>query len=129
MAVSAKTQADIASQIQIFFVAQKRYPQGLDSLLTTGATKAIYAPDTTDANTQIRGLPYAGADGKRLHEELTATTFTKLGNNDVPSAKSALYVAKARWRLYPLYRVTSFRNSRRMGPAGSFSVPKSSQRA
>ena len=74
MAVSAKTQADVASNVQMFFVTQKRYPQGLDSLLDT--TGALYASDTTNADTQTRGLPYGGADGTRLQSQLTATTLT-----------------------------------------------------
>src|SRR5262245_33827069 len=60
MAVSAKTQADIANQMNQFFVLQKRFPQGMDSLLDT--TGAVYAADTTNADTQTHGLPYGGAD-------------------------------------------------------------------
>lgn len=78
MAVSAKTQADVASNVQLFFVAQKRYPQGLDSLLDT--TGAIYSSDTTNADTQTRGLPYAGADGTRLQSQLTAAALTNATN-------------------------------------------------
>src|SRR5688572_6948449 len=33
MAASAKTQADIANNLQLFFVLQKRFPQNMDSLL------------------------------------------------------------------------------------------------
>lgn len=80
MAVSAKSQADIANQLQLFFVTQKRYPQGLDSLLVTGGT-ALYSPDVDNADTQVRGFPYAGADGARLSNAagvglLTASTLT-----------------------------------------------------
>lgn len=74
MAVSAKSQADIANQVQIFFVTQKRFPQGMDSLLDTSG--AIYASDTTNADTQTRGLPYGGADGTRLQAQLTAGALT-----------------------------------------------------
>jgi prepilin-type N-terminal cleavage/methylation domain-containing protein len=74
MAASAKTQSDLASNIQLFFVLQKRYPQGFDSLLDSSG--AIYASDTTDANTQTLGLPYAGADGTRLQAQLTAADLT-----------------------------------------------------
>ena len=73
MAVSAKSQADIANQAQLFFVTQKRFPQGLDSLLDT--TGAIYSSDTTSGDTQTRGLPYSGADGTRLQAQLTAVTL------------------------------------------------------
>lgn len=38
MGVSAKTQQDIASNLQQFFVLQKRYPQGVDSLLVDTGT-------------------------------------------------------------------------------------------
>ncbi len=76
MAASAKTQADLASNIQLFFVLQKRYPQGFDSLLDTAG--AVYSADTSDANTQARGLPYAGADGTRLQDQLTAGELTNV---------------------------------------------------
>lgn len=76
MAVSAKSQADIAHQIQLFFVTQKRYPQGLDSLLDS--TGALYSADTTNADTQTRGFPYAGADGTRLQAQLTAGALTNV---------------------------------------------------
>ncbi len=78
MAVSAKTQADVASNVQLFFVAQKRYPQGLDSLLDT--TGAIYGADTSNADTQTRGLPYGGADGTRLQAQLTSATLANATN-------------------------------------------------
>jgi prepilin-type N-terminal cleavage/methylation domain-containing protein len=77
MAVSAKTQSDLANNIQLFFVQQKRYPQGLDSLIDT--TGAVYASDTTDGNTQTRGLPYLGADGTRLQDQLTVVPLTNGG--------------------------------------------------
>lgn len=76
MSVSAKSQADIANQVQLFFVTQKRYPQGLDSLLDT--TGAVYASDTTSADTQTRGLPYAGADGTRLQAQLAVANFAPI---------------------------------------------------
>lgn len=78
MAVSAKSQADVANNVGQFFVLQKRYPQGLDSLLDT--TGAVYAADTTNADTQTRGLPYAGADGTRLQAQLTAAALTNAAN-------------------------------------------------
>lgn len=73
MAVSAKSQADIANNVQQFFVLQKRFPQGLDSLLDT--TGAIYASDTTNGDTQSRGFPYSGADGTRLQAQLVKATL------------------------------------------------------
>jgi prepilin-type N-terminal cleavage/methylation domain-containing protein len=75
MAASAKTQSDLANNIQLFFTLQRRYPQGFDSLLT-GTGNAIYAADTTNADTQSYGLPYAGADGTRLQAQLTPTTLS-----------------------------------------------------
>lgn len=75
MAASAKTQADLANNIHMHFVLQKRYPQGFDSLITSG-TAAIYNSDTNDANTQTFGLPYAGADGTRLQAQLTLSALT-----------------------------------------------------
>jgi prepilin-type N-terminal cleavage/methylation domain-containing protein len=74
MAASGKTQSDLANNIQLFFVLQKRYPQGFDSLVDS--TGAIYSSDTTNADTQTRGLPYAGADGTRLQDQLTAGQLT-----------------------------------------------------
>jgi len=73
MAASAKTQSDLASNVQLFFTLQKRYPQGLDSLLTSDGE--IYAADTTNADTQSYGLPYAGADGTRLQAQLSPATL------------------------------------------------------
>jgi len=75
MAASAKSQSDLASNIQLYFVLQKRFPQGFDSLLTTGAA-AIFNSDTTDANTQTTGLPYGGADGTRLQAQLQVSTLS-----------------------------------------------------
>jgi prepilin-type N-terminal cleavage/methylation domain-containing protein len=80
MAVSAKTQQDVAAQMNMFFVLQKRFPQGMDSLITTEATPLIYASDTTNADTQTRGLPYGGADGTRLQAQLTLAALTNATN-------------------------------------------------
>lgn len=74
MAATAKTQSDIASNIQLFFTLQKRYPQGFDSLVDS--TGALYASDTNSGDTQTKGLPYGGADGTRLQAQLTAGTLT-----------------------------------------------------
>ena len=66
MAASAKTQADLTNNLQLFFVLQKRFPQGMDSLITTG-TAAIYTPMQADGitaaateSTQATGLPVSG---------------------------------------------------------------------
>jgi len=76
MASSASCQAELANNLQLFFVLQKRYPQGMDSLLDT--TGAVYASDTTDVNTQLRGLPYSGADGTRVQDQLFASSLTNV---------------------------------------------------
>ncbi|MFM7281732.1 MAG: prepilin-type N-terminal cleavage/methylation domain-containing protein [Planctomycetia bacterium] len=52
MAASAKTQSDLANNLQQFFLLQKRYPQGCDSLLQNpggAGTLALYAP-VSDTN-------------------------------------------------------------------------------
>lgn len=73
MAASASSQKELANNIQLFFVLQKRYPQGFDSLLD--GTGALYATDNPDSTLQTRGLPAAGADGTSLNAQLTATTL------------------------------------------------------
>ena len=59
MAASAKTQSDLANNLQQFFLLQKRYPQGCDSLLQNpggAGTLALYAP-VSDANgQQVSGM-------------------------------------------------------------------------
>lgn len=78
MAATAKTQSDIANNVQLFFTLQKRYPQGLDSLLDTSG--ALYSSDTTNGDTQTRGLPYSGADGTRLQAQLVAGQLANATN-------------------------------------------------
>jgi prepilin-type N-terminal cleavage/methylation domain-containing protein len=80
MASSAKSQSDLANNIQLFFVLQKRVPQGLDSLIDTAG--AVYASDTTDPNTQTKGLPYSGADGTRLQAQLAVAALTNAPGAD-----------------------------------------------
>lgn len=52
MAASAKTQQDLAANLQEFFVLQKRFPQGLDSLMidatTSGSSSTPDSPGTND---------------------------------------------------------------------------------
>jgi prepilin-type N-terminal cleavage/methylation domain-containing protein len=51
MAASAKTQQDLANNLQEFFVLQKRFPQGLDSLLVDATTSgSTTTPDTPGSN-------------------------------------------------------------------------------
>lgn len=103
MAVSAKTQADLANNIQQHFVLQKRYPQGLDSLLVadgtgympylpvvevratpgtytivtgngvTGTGVVTYDVAVHDPDKQLNGLPLAGPD---LWKSLVSGTLT-----------------------------------------------------
>jgi prepilin-type N-terminal cleavage/methylation domain-containing protein len=51
MAASAKTQQDLANNLQQFFLLQKRFPQGLDSLLIDATPSgSISTPDTPGTN-------------------------------------------------------------------------------
>ncbi len=62
MAATAKTQQDLANNIQQFVVLQKRYPQGMDSLLqvgavgaTSGAPDGLYVP-VNSGGQQVSGM-------------------------------------------------------------------------
>jgi len=87
MAATAKTQADLANNIQLYFALQKRYPQGMDSLID--AAGALYASDTTNGDTQTRGLPYSGADGTRLQDQLTVAELNNTGGSWLRSFQRA----------------------------------------
>ncbi len=90
MAATAKTQQDIANQLNLYFVLQKRMPQRLDSLMRSdGSGLVVIAPvdaagnpidpsgtPATTANDQAWGLPYSGANGIKLHEHLTPVALT-----------------------------------------------------
>ncbi len=73
MAASASSQRELASNIQLYFVLQKRFPQGFDSLIVDGGG-AIYTPiiDGTTGQ-QTGGLPDSGP---HLDEDLTVSTLT-----------------------------------------------------
>jgi prepilin-type N-terminal cleavage/methylation domain-containing protein len=74
MAGSAKNQADIANQIQLYFALQSRYPQGLDSLLLAGG--GIYVPEGVVGSTQTGGMSISTVDGMpALHAQLTEGTL------------------------------------------------------
>lgn len=66
MAYSAKTSSDIAENLQMHFVLQKRYPTNMDSLLvndatTPGVPSGVYTPDDADSDgNQDTGLPDSG---------------------------------------------------------------------
>jgi len=70
MAASASSQRELANNIQLHFVLQKRYPQGFDSLLDTAG--ALYGPDTTSESTQTKGLPVSGPS---LYKDLFVDTL------------------------------------------------------
>lgn len=91
MAATAKNQQDIANQLSLYFALQKKAPSNLDSLLTTGGN--VIAPMNTTGvepatsniitgtsplaqSDQVWGLPFAGANGIRLHLALTPATLT-----------------------------------------------------
>jgi prepilin-type N-terminal cleavage/methylation domain-containing protein len=82
MAASAKSQADLANNIELFFLLQKSYPQGFDSLLDSSGT-ALYAPSPDDPATQLSGLPSntisLNGVSVRLASVLTPATLTNSG--------------------------------------------------
>lgn len=71
MAATAKTQQDIANQLNLYFVLQKRMPQRMDSLLETDGTAPtgmmrhldVNGAVTTSKNDQRWGFPLSGANG------------------------------------------------------------------
>lgn len=79
MAASAKTQQDLAANLQEFFVLQKRFPQGLDSLLIdatpSGSTTTPDAPATAD------GVPDAvyGPKFDGVGEQISGMTTSSPG--------------------------------------------------
>ncbi|MGE3165119.1 MAG: type II secretion system protein [Planctomycetota bacterium] len=70
MATSAKTQQDVAARLQEFFVLQKRYPQGLDSLLVdatvSGSEITPDTPGTSDGIPDEVYSPKYDANGDQL---------------------------------------------------------------
>lgn len=84
MAASAKTQADVANNLQLFFVLQKRYPQYMDSLLVAPAAgqdpTGVYVPQYDAAtNLQVRGLPESSP---ALWKDLQLEQLTNAANAD-----------------------------------------------
>jgi len=74
MATTAKTQADLASNIQLHFMQLKRYPQGMDSLLKTDGS--VFLPEDLDGDgAQDTGLPDSGP---HLDEQLAAADLGTL---------------------------------------------------
>ncbi|MEM0926257.1 MAG: prepilin-type N-terminal cleavage/methylation domain-containing protein [Planctomycetota bacterium] len=63
MATSAKTQADLANNIGAYFILQKRFPLGMDSLLVgdgSGVPSDVYLPVDDASGDQASGLPDSG---------------------------------------------------------------------
>jgi prepilin-type N-terminal cleavage/methylation domain-containing protein len=82
MAMSAKTQADLANNLQVYFVLQKRFPTGMDSLLVgdgTAAPTAVFLPETDVEGNQITGLPDSGP---HLDEDLEMVDLATLAGGD-----------------------------------------------
>ncbi|MBE7466239.1 MAG: type II secretion system protein [Planctomycetes bacterium] len=83
MAATAKNAQDVANNIQLHFVQLKRYPQYMDSLVTTESTPDIYDPakdySGTDApaneSEQLTGLPISGPS---LYADLAAGTVSNV---------------------------------------------------
>lgn len=90
MAATAKTQQDIANQLSLYFVLQKKAPSRTDSLLTTTGTiiNPVNAAGTlitssAQQNDQVWGLPYAGANDIKLHLALTPATIDNTTNGEL----------------------------------------------
>lgn len=101
MAASAKTQQDVANNLQQFFALQKRFPQGMDSLLidatVSGSTTTPDTPGTSDGtpdglytpkfdvnNEQVSGMTNSSPNlvGSLVQGTLTSNqrrSFTRCG--------------------------------------------------
>lgn len=103
MASSASNQHQLSSNIQQYFVLQKRYPIGMDSLLqagtgATGTPNGVYAPkDSTgatgsSANTslQVSGLPKSGPDLWQILQMVTLSSSTNDSGLGGDSGKTLL---------------------------------------
>ncbi|MCG8650316.1 MAG: hypothetical protein MI861_10815, partial [Pirellulales bacterium] len=81
MAASAKSQSDLANNMQLFFTLQKRYAQGLDSLLVddgaTGTPTAVYLPQDLDGD----GLQDVGLPDSNPHLDDSLTMGTIAGGS------------------------------------------------
>jgi prepilin-type N-terminal cleavage/methylation domain-containing protein len=86
MAATAKNQQDLANQIGMYFVLQKRMPQRFDSLLTTNSvanpgSHSVLRPVnaagavTSDPDQQAWGFPVAGSNGMFLSGEAQPNLF------------------------------------------------------
>ncbi len=82
MAASAKCQGDIAKDVQLYFVLQKRYPMYMDSLLVATASytdpTGVYTPNDSDGDgEQDTGLPDSGPhlDRALVMEDIGTTSY------------------------------------------------------
>jgi len=70
MAASAKTQQDVAGNLQQFFVLQKRFPQGLDSLMIdatpSGSSTTPDTPGSSDGTPDAIYTPKIDANGEQV---------------------------------------------------------------
>lgn len=81
MAASAKTQQDLANNLQQFFVLQKRFPQGCDSLLvdtstlgnSTNPNSTPAAPGTADGTPDGLYAPKYDATGQQISGMTTSS--------------------------------------------------------
>ncbi|MEM1069439.1 MAG: type II secretion system protein [Planctomycetota bacterium] len=84
MAASAKTQADIANNIGAYFVLQKSYPRGMDSLLVGDGSGAVptglYDPADDVNGDQESGLPDSGP---HLDRDLVMVNLADAGTFDL----------------------------------------------
>lgn len=89
MAASAKTQADLASNLQLHFVQLKRMPQGMDSLLLSDGTTptGVFLPQDLDGDgAQDTGLPDSGP---HLDEQLAMVDLADIdGTNGTQFRRS-----------------------------------------
>lgn len=86
MAATASSQREIANATSLYFVLQKRFPQGMDSLLvgdgSVDPTAVFVAAEdnagtaTSDKNLQVSGLPISGAGGANVSSDLTVALLT-----------------------------------------------------
>lgn len=92
MAATSKNASDTANNLGLYFVLQKRFPQGMDTLLVNDAgTYEIYRPEEQDGTpltsgsgaTQVRGLPVSGPS---LYQNLVATNLATLDASAPPGA-------------------------------------------
>ena len=94
MAADAKNVSDVANHVGLHFALQRRFPQGMDSLLADfdadGTPDGVYAPEWFDTSTstwtaagvneanQGRGLPISGS-GTPLVSDLELATIDNTG--------------------------------------------------